>query len=261
MALSFAYCLGLMFLGISAAFPPEWATVQPLVNAVLPIAPPWLDPTGTSVPSYYVEWLTQPWMNWTNNVCVTNNGPLHGQGVSAFFSGVLAPNGKVILVPYNSTVVGIYDPVLNTFAAGPVHGQGANAFVGGVLAPNGKVVLVPFNSTVVGIYDPVLNTFAAGPVHGRGASAFFGGVLAPNGKVILVPHNSTVVGIYDPVLNTFAAGPVHGRGASAFIGGVLAPNGKVILVPQNSTVVMPLVFSNSPAISIEHCLHPVLNKL
>jgi hypothetical protein len=36
------------------------------------------------------------------------NGSTHGQGDNAFFGGVLAPNGKVILVPFNSDNIGIY---------------------------------------------------------------------------------------------------------------------------------------------------------
>ena len=82
------------------------------------------------------------------------NGPSHGRGSFAFLGGVLTPSGKVVLVPYNSTVVGIYDSVADTYANGPSHGGGGNAFYGGVLAPSGKVVLVPFNSSTVGILSP-----------------------------------------------------------------------------------------------------------
>ena len=82
------------------------------------------------------------------------NGPSHGRGGFAFAGGVLTPSGKVVLVPYDSTVVGIYDPVADTYANGPSHGGGGFAFYGGVLTPSGKVVLVPFNSSTVGILSP-----------------------------------------------------------------------------------------------------------
>jgi len=35
------------------------------------------------------------------------DGPAHGKGNFAFYSGVIAPNGKVIFVPYSSANVGI----------------------------------------------------------------------------------------------------------------------------------------------------------
>ena len=78
----------------------------------------------------------------------------HGRGAGAFVGGVLAPNGKVILVPYNSDRMGIYDPITNTYSdmVTYTHGKGDAAFAGGVLAPNGKVILVPYNSDRVGIY-------------------------------------------------------------------------------------------------------------
>ncbi len=37
------------------------------------------------------------------------SGDAHGEGAGAFIGGVLAPNGKIILVPYNSANVGIYN--------------------------------------------------------------------------------------------------------------------------------------------------------
>ena len=42
------------------------------------------------------------------------NGPASGTLDGNFRGGVLAPNGKVILVPYNSNYVGIYDPVVGS---------------------------------------------------------------------------------------------------------------------------------------------------
>ena len=78
-------------------------------------------------------------------------GDAHGEGNDAFQGGVLAPNGKVILVPYNSDYVGIYDPDADTYTQGDAHGEGDGAFRVGVLTPNGKVILVPYHSDYVGI--------------------------------------------------------------------------------------------------------------
>jgi hypothetical protein len=163
------------------------------------------------------------------------DGPAHGKGAGAFMGGVLAPNGKVILVPHGASNIGIYDPVANAYADGPAHNKGAVAFMGGVLAPNGKVILAPRGSPNIGIYDPVANAYADGPAHNKGAVAYFGCVLAPNGKVILISHDVLNIGVYDPVANTYADGPAHGKGAGAFMNCVLAPNGKVILVPRGAS--------------------------
>ena len=112
------------------------------------------------------------WLDYTNTY---TNGSGHGRGTNAFGGGVLAPNGKVILVPINAGVIGICDPTANNYSNGPAHGAGSSAFYGGVLARNGKVILVPRNATIVGIYDPTNNTYTNGPVHGRGTGAFTGG--------------------------------------------------------------------------------------
>jgi hypothetical protein len=126
------------------------------------------------------------------------NGPASGTTDGSFAGGVLAPNGKVIFVPFASDLVGIYDPVANTYTNGPASGTLDGNFYGGVLAPNGKVIFVPRDSDYVGIYDPIANTYTNGPASGTANGNFISGVLAPNGKVILVPYASDYVGIYDP---------------------------------------------------------------
>jgi hypothetical protein len=99
------------------------------------------------------------WYEYQTNTY--SNGPAHGRGDYAFLGGVLAPNGNIILVPLNSSVIGIYDPITNTYSNGPAHGRGLYAFIGGVLAPNGNVILAPYKSPVIGIYGtdvkPLLN--------------------------------------------------------------------------------------------------------
>lgn len=117
----------------------------------------------------------------------------------AFSGGVLAPNGKVIFVPFTSGVVGVFDPVAGTYSDGPPHGKGiSRPFSGGVLMPNGRVVLVPYRSSVVGVYNPAQNTYSDGPAHGKPEYAFSGGVLSPNGKIILAPFMSGAIGILTP---------------------------------------------------------------
>ena len=117
----------------------------------------------------------------------------------AFSGGVLAPDGKVIFVPFTSGVVGVFDPVAGTYSDGPAHGRGVNRpFAGGVLMPNGRIALVPYRSSVAGVYNPAQNTYSDGPSHGKPEYAFRGGVLAPSGEVILIPFMSNTIGILTP---------------------------------------------------------------
>ena len=85
-----------------------------------------------------------------NAVITYSNGPAHGRGSLAFAGGVVTPDGRVVLVPRNSTVIGIYDPATGEYSNGPAHGRGSNAFFGGVVIPDGRVVLVPYTSSVIG---------------------------------------------------------------------------------------------------------------
>ena len=80
-----------------------------------------------------------------------SDGPAHGRGLNAFYGGVVTPDGRVVMVPRNSSVIGIYDPATGEYSDGPAHGRGANAFFGGVVIPDGRVVLVPSNSSLIGI--------------------------------------------------------------------------------------------------------------
>jgi hypothetical protein len=133
-------------------------------------------------------------------------GPAAVAADGAFIGGVLMPNGKVCLAPFNSDYVGIYDPIANTYTQGPAAVAADGAFAGGVLMPNGKVCLAPHTSNYVGIYDPIANTYTQGPAAVAADGAFAGGVLMPNGKVCLVPSNSDYVGIYD---NGFTPVPLN----------------------------------------------------
>ena len=62
--------------------------------------------------------------------------------------GVLAPNGKIYGIPYNSTTVLEIDPVARTATSfGSL--TGTYKWISGVLAPNGKIYGIPANSTTV----------------------------------------------------------------------------------------------------------------
>ena len=134
---------------------------------------------------------------WYNFQDTYYNGYNYGSSSDEkFIGGILAPNGKIIFVPYNSSTIGIYDPITNSYSEKDHETNGNYLFSGGVLAPNGKIIFVPLSSSTIGIYDPITNTYNDGYSHNSISYAFWGGVLAPNGKIIFVPHNLNYVGIF-----------------------------------------------------------------
>ena len=156
-------------------------------------------------------------------------------GGSAFWGGVLLPDGRVFCVPYGSTSARIYDPVTDTLTTPTGTYPSGGAFVGGVLLPDGRVFCVPFNSTSARIYDPVTDTLTTPAGTYPGSASFRGGVLLPDGRVFCVPANSTSARIYDPVTDTLTTPTGTYPGSGAFMGGVLLPDGRVFCVPANST--------------------------
>lgn len=56
----------------------------------------------------------------------------HGEGGNAFRGAALAPDGQVVLAPFNSSNVGLVDTSGSTvtYTSGPAHGEGGSAFIG-----------------------------------------------------------------------------------------------------------------------------------
>jgi hypothetical protein len=81
---------------------------------------------------------------------VTQTTTLFGSvdGNAKWSGGVLAPNGKIYGIPYNSTQVLEIDPVTQTTTLfGSLNGS--LKYRGGVLAPSGKIYGIPYGSTQV----------------------------------------------------------------------------------------------------------------
>ena len=106
--------------------------------------------------------------------------------------GVLAPNGKIYGIPFNSTTVLCIDPSDNTVSTfGSL--SGTFKWHGGVLAPNGKIYGIPYFDTTVLCIDPSDNTISTFGDLSSDGEEWAGGVLAPNGNIYGIPHNSTEV--------------------------------------------------------------------
>jgi len=128
--------------------------------------------------------------------------------------GVLAPNGKIYGIPFESDSVLIIDPETNT----------ANTDISGLTTANAKcckIYGIPSNSDIVLIIDPEANT-ANTDISGLTTTngKWEGGVLAPNGKIYGIPFNNDSVLIIDPEANTANTTDISGL--------TLMPNGLVV---------------------------------
>ena len=86
-----------------------------------------------------------------NNDTTNPFGSLSGD--NKWYGGVLAPNGCIYGIPYNSTTVLKIDPSTDTVSTfGSLSGD--NKWMGGVLAPDGCIYGIPHNSTTVLKIDP-----------------------------------------------------------------------------------------------------------
>ena len=159
--------------------------------------------------------------------------------VSAFAGGVLAPNGKIYGIPFNSTYVPIIDPINNTVDTTTITGlTGTQKWEGGVCHPNGNIYCIPYDSQNVLIINTFTNTVNITTFSGfTGSAKWSGGVLAPNGKIYGVPYNSTNVLVIDPSNNTATQSTITGlpSNASKWSGGVLGTNGNIYCMPYDSS--------------------------
>ena len=162
-------------------------------------------------------------------------------GGGKYFGGVLLPDGRVVLVPYNAGHVGLYDPNTDRWTEGQddLSALGIGKYEGGVLLPDGRVVLVPEYASSVGLYDPSTDSWTEGmdDLSALGyASKYRGGVLLPDGRVLLVPEYAQHVGLYDPSTDRWTEGKddLSAVGGSKYFGGVLLPDGRVMLVPYEA---------------------------
>jgi len=145
--------------------------------------------------------------------------------------GVLAPNGKIYGIPYDSTQVLEIDPETQGLTLfGSLSGD--EKWAGGVLAPNGKIYGIPHNATQILEIDPETHNTTLFDSLPSDTNKWRGGVLAPNGKIYGIPLNSTQVLEIDPeTQSTTLFGSLSGDGK--WTGGILAPNGKIYGIPYN----------------------------
>jgi len=190
--------------------------------------------------------------NWTSSTCATGRASFWSQssrpavsnvynttpGGGNFFGGVALPNGRILMVPYNYSKVGVFDPTTDNYSdmSFPQGFIPSQAFSGGVLTSQGKVVFIPYKSSNVSVYvNENAGILSNAVTHNVPFPAFSGGVLDPNGNVVMIPaQSSSNIGTYNILTNTFS-NVLKINSDGGFAGGVLLPNGNVVLVSNTNS--------------------------
>ena len=188
-----------------------------------------------------------------SSIGTSEAGISHGGTASYnYVGGVELPDGRVVLCPYDTANVRVWNPATNTISASVSHGVsgtyptafGGGCYVEAVPAQQGgslpsqpeRVVFTPYGSSTVRWYNVATNTMISGVAHGQGNSAFVGhGIRLQNGKILFPNYNSHYAGIFDPHTNSYTNGSWYLYDSNLFGGGVLLPDGRVLFVPRSST--------------------------
>jgi hypothetical protein len=203
---------------------------------------------------------------------MTNVGPIYGGGASLFGSGMLLPNGNVVMSTLNGgqgANIGMYNTY--SFSATGYTNVGPIATTGtwesACLAPNGNVVFIPATSANVVVYNPTVVTSPlatsayrniAAEARSGGTWAFYGAALLPSGNIICVPSDSRNVGMIDPIALTYSNSTPVGGLSNKFFGGSLTVSGQVVFAPASAANV-GIINTMVPAPQ-EFCMNPLFNK-
>jgi hypothetical protein len=163
---------------------------------------------------------------------------------SVTYSGiVLGPNGKLYLIPLNSTQLAIYTLNTQTWTLVSV-GAGTNKWFGGTLAPNGKIYCPPFATTSVLIIDTSNDTINTTTITGAAAvtSAYVGTVLSREGNIYCIPHFENRILKIDPNTNTKSFIAIGGAtNIGKYSSGAISPtNGLIYICPYTISTYIKL---------------------
>lgn len=219
-------------------------------------------------------------LNLINNIVynygysiITPKDPLiTGNGI---YNGcVLIPDGRVIFVPANSKLIGIYNytsSLNNGFSV--VNIKNTGNYSGGVLLSDGRVLFVPSSGKIIGIFNPTsvtINNSLPGystitPSTPSLNGQFTGGVLLPDGNVLFIPSGNSstnsIVTIFNTNDNTISTVlSTFDMVGNDYYGGTLLKDGRVVCVPYFNTNIGILSGYNTSTHQ-ELCMHPMFNKL
>lgn len=175
---------------------------------------------------------------YATKVFKLETGPNHFESASGSGSWegcTYMPNGRVAFTPVESTNLGFFDPVTNTYLRGPAHGEAASAWGAATLGPDGNVYYASTNAGYYGRYNFQSNFYTRMAAATAAATAFGGLVQVPNGRLVAIPVRATNIDILNTVTNTVQT-VAHGlSGTDFFSSGTVGPDGKVYMAPWGNT--------------------------
>lgn len=170
----------------------------------------------------------------------------HGQtGSARFIGGAMAGDGIIVLAPYYSPNIGIYDTKTGLYTAGPAHGftgEDPRPFSGAVtLADNETVVLICARGGRFATYNvrtKVYQLFGA-DIGAASSQRYIGGMASVDGRsAIAFPSSADAIGVATPdtrgVRQLFSdtSGAMFTPGT--FRGGCYLPDGRILIVPNSA---------------------------
>jgi hypothetical protein len=156
-----------------------------------------------------------------------------------YVSGVLMSDGRVILVPFNSTTSVIYNPETDSTSVPTGTFAGSSAHSSAVLLPNGEILFIP-RASACRVYNPHQNrlrTIGSAP-----ATQYLYGVLMQDGRVYCIPNvvNGTAL-IIDPINNTTKV--PTGTFTASSSGCSLLSDGRIFIGSQANSLTMGYVYN------------------
>lgn len=174
-------------------------------------------------------------------------------GAAKWAGGVLAPDGKIYGIPFDSPDILIIDPLNNTATRTNMTATltDAGKWVGGALSQNGRIYAIPWNSTDVLIID-YANLSATRNTMGAvftGLTKWAGGISHPNGFIYGMPFGAQGTLSINPYTNTAVISAIGSAKVdlNKYFGGTLAFNGNIYSLPH----LAPTVLNVAPTINTE----------
>ena len=157
-------------------------------------------------------------------------------GGNSFTGGRVIPDGRVIMSPWNSPGIGIWNPKTSTFTT-VVSGWTNPGMQGAVLLQDGRVLFCP-NGSYLGLFNPTTGACTS-VLTSAWPSGTVGGVQVPDGRVIFTPATNVNIGVYNPYTNIVSSIAISPTGGTNYAYGssVLLPNGNVVFTPLNNNFI------------------------
>lgn len=195
-----------------------------------------------------------------------------GADTEKYFGGVLASNGYIYCVPYDSSYILKIDTNHGSSTYGKLSritfsitssdcGSSGNKWRGGVLAPNGCIYCAPYNATCILKIDTctdevsyIQGDFVKGLL---GVSQYFysGAVLAPDGWIVCVPYGAKRIlyfNVEDEELKWSTYDSISTSTGNRWVSGVYDPKrDKIMCIPNEKSLdIMEIQINSQGSLTI-----------